>query len=74
MRVAQAQMTIAEVRDLPPTIDLPTAGRLFGLGVNGSYEAYHRGEFPVRVLKLGRRLRVPTADVLACLGLDQNRR
>lgn len=53
------------------TTDLPVAGAFFGMGINASYEAYHRGEFPCRVLKLGKRLRVPTADLLAALGIDQ---
>jgi hypothetical protein len=51
------------------TIDIPTAGRALGYGVNASYEAHQRGQFPVRVLRLGRKLRVPTADLLAALGI-----
>jgi hypothetical protein len=51
------------------TTDLPTAGRFFGMGTNASYESYHRGDFPCRVLKLGKRLRVPTADILRELGI-----
>lgn len=51
------------------TTDLPTAGKFFGLGVNASYDAHKRGEFPCRVLKIGKRLRVPTADLLLSLGI-----
>jgi len=52
--------------------DLPTAGSFFGLGANKSYELAHAGQFPTRVLRLGRRLRVPTADILSALGLVQD--
>lgn len=65
--------TRAELLKLAATqtsTELPTAGRFFGMGVNASYEAYHRGEFPCRVLRLGRKLRVPTADLLQALGVS----
>jgi hypothetical protein len=51
------------------TTDLPTAGAFFGMGINASYEAHRRGEFPCRVFSLGRKFRVSTADLLATLGL-----
>jgi hypothetical protein len=68
-----SRITVAELRRLArqsPTMDLPTAGSAFGLGVNASYAAHQRGEFPCRVLRLGRKLRVPSAEVLHALGLD----
>lgn len=68
-----AGMTRSELRELAagsPTTDLPTAGRALGIGTNLAYELHARGEFPVRVVKLGRRkLRVPVADLLAFLGV-----
>ncbi len=57
---------------LAATLDVPAAGRCFGLGRAAAYAAYHRGEFPVRVLKIGQRLRVPSTDVLQLLGLDDD--
>lgn len=65
-------MTLAELGELAraaPTTDLPTAGRALGIGGNLAYELNTRGEFPVRVLRLGRKLRVPVADLLAYLGI-----
>lgn len=61
-----------EVFSWPPTVDVPTAGSTIGLGVNASYESYHRGDFPFRVLKVGRRLRVPTSSIIEVLGLSQS--
>jgi hypothetical protein len=53
-----------------PTTDIPTASRAFGFGANLGYELAQRGEFPCRVLRLGRKLRVPTADLLRALGVE----
>ena len=51
------------------TCDLPTAGRFWGLGVSASYEAHRRGQFPCPVVKIGKRLRVPTSELLTALGI-----
>lgn len=52
-----------------PTITVPEAGKLFGLSRASSYEAASRGDIPT--IKFGRRLAVPTARVLAMLGLNE---
>lgn len=62
-------MSPAEVLALPVTMDVPTAGRAWGLGAKVSYRLANCGEFPVPVLRLGRRLVVTRASVLAALGL-----
>jgi hypothetical protein len=54
---------------ISPT-DVPTAGRAWGLGANAAYDLVNRGEFPCRVVRLGKKLRVPVADLPACLGID----
>ena len=54
---------------LPPTLSVEDAGRLLGLGRSASYEAVQRAELPV--LRFGRRMVVPTARVLAMLGVSQ---
>ena len=43
--------------DALKTMSVPEAGKLLGLGKNGSYAAAGRGEIPV--LRFGSRLRVP---------------
>ncbi len=65
-------MTPAEVRSLAAaatTTDVATAGRALGMGRAAAYSAVRDDTFPVPVLRLGQRLRVPTAALLAVLGL-----
>lgn len=62
-------LTPAEIRSLPVTIDLVTAGRALGVGRTKAYQLARAGEFPCRVLRIGRSYRVATADLLAVLGL-----
>ena len=50
----------------PETYSVPEAGRIVGLGKNGSYDAARRGELPV--LRFGRILRVPRAALERMLG------
>lgn len=57
-------VTRAELLALPAVVDIPTAGRAYGIGERLAYELARRGEFPVPVLRLGRLLRVRTADLL----------
>jgi hypothetical protein len=64
-----SSMTEAELRALPPTVDLPTAARALGVGRTLAYALAGRGEFPCRVLRLGHRYLVPTAELHRVLGL-----
>jgi excisionase family DNA binding protein len=61
-------ITVEEALRLPTVITVEEAGRLLGLGRSAAYEAVARGELPT--IRFGRRLLVPTARVLAMLGLD----
>ncbi len=63
-------MTAAELDALPVTVDLPTAGRAFGLSREQAYELNQAGQFPCPVLKVGQRYRVPRHAILAALGVD----
>lgn len=68
-------MSRAELLALPVTIEVPTAGRAFGFSRAHSYELARVGEFPVRVMKVGRaRYRVITAELLEALGIDPEAR
>jgi hypothetical protein len=58
----------------PSTTDIPTASALLGRGANLGYQLAAAGEFAVRVLWLGRKLRVPTADLLVVSGLSADRK
>lgn len=64
-------MTPEELLRLPSTIDLPTAARAIGIGRNQAYDLAARGEFPCRILKLGSRYKVLTADLLRVLGVER---
>ncbi|MEV0664689.1 DNA-binding protein [Actinomadura luteofluorescens] len=62
-------LTAAEIRTLPATIDLVTAGRIVGVGRTKAYQLARSGQFPCRVLRVGHSYRVCTADLLTVLGL-----
>ena len=61
-------MTRDEARKLPTVVDLPTAGRMLGIGRSASYELVRTGDWPTPVLRLGKLIRVPTAPLLELLG------
>jgi len=62
-------MTREELLALPVAIDLDTCNRALGLGRSKGYELAKRGQYPCRVLRLGKAYRVVTADLLDLLGL-----
>lgn len=66
-------ITTSELLSLPPTTDVVTAGRAFSLSRGVSYDLAKRGEFPCRVVRLGRQYRVITADLLKTLGIEEDR-
>ena len=57
------------IRALGAVTDLPTAARIFGLGRALAYELAKNDRFPVPVLRVGNRYRVPVAPILAALRL-----
>lgn len=59
-----------EIRALPPVIDLPTAGRAFGIGRTKAYELARQELFPCPVLPLGARFVVTKTALLKAVGLD----
>lgn len=65
--------TVAEMREWPPVIPLwPHAASALGLCRSSIYELARRDELTVRTLRLGRLLKVPTAELLAVLGVPQD--
>ena len=65
-------MTPDELRALPVTVSIVEAGRPFGLGRDSCYDLARRGEFPVPVLRLGRRWVVTRASLLSALGVSDH--
>lgn len=57
---------------MPPTIDVETAGRAFGLGRTTSYQLARDGRFPCKIIEAGHSRRVITADLLRKLEIDPN--
>jgi hypothetical protein len=51
------------------SVSIPVAGRAFGLTPNGAYAVAKRGEFPVKIVKVGGVFRCASADLLKVLGL-----
>lgn len=62
-------MSREEVLALPAAIDLDTSNRALSLGRSKGYELAKRGEYPCKVLRLGKAYRVVTADLLDLLSL-----
>lgn len=59
-----------ELMQLPPVVDLETAGRALGIGRTKAYELAQQDEFPVKVLRIGGGYRVVTSDLYRLLGVD----
>lgn len=66
-----------EIRALPASVDLATAGLAFGFGRTKSFELARSGDFPVRVIVVGRRadgtpvkFRVPRSAIIETLGIE----
>lgn len=64
--------TADDIRAWPATVDPATAATAFGISRSYAYELVKRGEFPAKVLKVGRKNRVVTADILRALNIPQN--
>lgn len=60
-------LTLAQVRKLPAAIDVSTAAKALGVSRASAYQSISEGTFPVAVVKVNRRLRVLTADLLRVL-------
>jgi hypothetical protein len=63
-----ARMTEAELFALPVTVDIPTAGRAWGLNRSTAYELAKAGQFPCRVEPLKGRYVVLKPDLMRALG------
>ncbi|MDQ0962089.1 MULTISPECIES: DNA-binding protein [unclassified Streptomyces] len=66
------ELTVRDLLELPPTTDVETGGRAFGMGRTKSYELVRAGKFPCKVIPAGRTYRVVTADLLRVLGIQEN--
>ncbi len=63
-------MTLAEIADLPPTLDAKVVADMLGCSIWALYDSVKAGACPVEPLRVGRKLRWPTVLVLRALGLE----
>jgi hypothetical protein len=63
--------TAGRIRALGAVTDLPTAASIFGLSRSVAYELAHNDEFPVPLIRVGTRYRVPVAAILAALHIAE---
>ena len=68
--MADLQLTMEELLALPPSVDIITAGRAFGIGRTKAHELARANAFPCKVLRLGTRYRVPRSAIFEALGID----
>lgn len=68
MTVPTRTWTPESVRQLGLTTDVATAGSILGIGRTKAYELAKNGEFPVAIVRVGRRYLVPTSALLTLLG------
>ena len=71
-RKLEEGLTSTEMLQLPAWCDIPTACRALGIGQTVGYGLAQRGEFPVPVIRVGNRYRVPTARLLALAGIGEH--
>jgi excisionase family DNA binding protein len=57
-----------ELNNLPPTLDLIAAARLLGIGRTVAYELVREGRWPTPIIRVGRKIRVPSAPLRTLLG------
>lgn len=71
MTPAKKAWTVHEIRSLGVRTDLVTAAEILGIGRTAAHEMARRNEFPVPVLRIGRKYSVPVAPLLELLHIDQ---
>ena len=67
MTHAPPRPTLAQVRRWPPTVPPAQAAPALGVSRRSMYAAIARGDCPVRVITVNRRLHVVTATLVAVL-------
>jgi excisionase family DNA binding protein len=63
-----APITSDELTRLPAVLTVPQAAAILGIGRSHAYETVRSGDWPTSVIRLGRCIRIPAAEVLRLLG------
>lgn len=66
-RRSAQRWTPEAIRALGPVTDITTAGQILGLSRSVAYALAADGMFPIAVIRVGSRYRVPVAALLAAL-------
>jgi len=64
MTRASQNLTEADIRSLPPVVDVPTAAAVLGIGRSAAYELIRCNQWPTPTLRLGKLIRIPSAPLL----------
>jgi predicted DNA-binding transcriptional regulator AlpA len=64
---ARGPLTKSQLLALPAAVDVETAARAFGIGRTTAYALVRTDQFPCKVVRAGRTVRVITADMLRVL-------
>ena len=67
-------MNHLELSELPAVVDLATAAAILSIGRTSAYELVRTGCWPTPVLRLGSRIRIPTAPLLQLVGVQPSAR
>ncbi|MFF0243969.1 helix-turn-helix domain-containing protein [Streptosporangium sandarakinum] len=59
--------TMEAIKALGPTTNVETAASVLDVSTWLAYELIRRGEWPTRALRLGRKIRIPTHDLVELL-------
>nr|WP_145486617.1 MULTISPECIES: helix-turn-helix domain-containing protein [Streptomyces] len=68
---AESPLTFREIFNLPVSVDLRTAARAFGMCLGTAYRLVAEDTFPCPTIRVGRRHRVLTVDLLQALGIEE---
>ena len=71
MTSSSLQMTVEQMRNLPPVVDVLTAAATLGIGRTAAYELIRIGQWPTPVLRLGKLIRVPSTPLLDLVGVSR---
>ncbi len=63
-------LKLADLAGLPYVVDVETAARALGLSRTLAYELAKRDEFPCRIIRVRTAYRIPTAELLRLLGMN----
>ena len=56
-------MNPSELGQLPAMVDVPTAARVLGIGRSLAYDLIRTGAWPTPVVRMCKRIRIPTASL-----------